>query len=163
MDVFNFSGSVEYNYGEKRRVSGYFVQEEDVVKGYVQETGTKYTPSAIKGAYDVETGKLILMKMSRPGGYTPEIWIFSNIFGEGWLSSYRECYGTFSAAAGIKDGKIEFVKLERESESIEAQDVMYEYLRLYTTSTDLSKKMVQDVSKYEWLFNHIKRFDGSAN
>ena len=57
MDVFNFSGSVEYNYGEKRKVSGYFVQEDDVVKGYVQETGTKYTPSAIKGVYDVETGK----------------------------------------------------------------------------------------------------------
>lgn len=160
MKVFSFSGNVTYSYGEKRKVNGYFVQEEElIVKGYVQETGTKYTPSAIKGVYDVKTGKLILVKMSRPGGYVPEIWIFSNIFGEGWLSSYRECYGTFSVAAGIKDGKIEFIKLERENE---AKEIMQEYLRLYATSTELSQKLVRDVNKYEWLFNHIEHFKGSA-
>lgn len=164
MKVFYFCGEIAYNYGQKHKIEGYFLQEEEnEVRGYVCEEGTKYSPNAIKGIYHKEDKKLIFVKTSTPSGYKPEMWIFDGEFDNGWLSSYNDNYKTFSVYGGIRNGVVKLTKLKMVfATSKNANEILDKFNTLYEDSSKLSKELIQDVKKYLWLFNFIKHLKGSA-
>ncbi len=170
MKVFHFSGKLTYNYGVKVDFQGYFTQENgEEMKGYLEEKQKdKITVSAIKGLYDESSAQMLFVKTSAPGGYAPEIYIFRNFVEDGWVSSYSMYSKAFFVYGGVQNAaaKLEsfsrIFETEKEIEEIYAQFIEKMYWQCYCDSTSLSKNLVEDVTKYRWLFSFIKHLKGSA-
>ncbi len=170
MKVFSFSGKLTYSYGDIVELRGFFTKgEEKEMKGYMQEErGNKKTTSAIKGVYDESTSNMLFVKSSLPGGYSPELYVFDESFGDGWVSSYNADSQAFFVYSGVRSGKAEldsFEKLfetKKEIEEAYVQSIEREYWQSYVDSTPLSKKLIENTSKYEWLFSFVKHLRRSA-
>ena len=170
MKVFSFSGKLTYNYGDVVKIQGFFTKGEGKeMKGYMQEErGDNKTTSAIKGLYEETTANMLFVKTSLPGGYKPELYIFDESFEDGWVSSYNNDLRAFFVYGGVRTGKAELASFEKpfnteeKSEETYAQSIENEYLKSYLASTPLSKELVDDVFKYEWLFSFVKHLRRSA-
>lgn len=170
MKVFFFSGELTYNYGTNVELQGHFTKnEDDEIKGYLEEKrGNKITVSAIKGLYNESVSQMLFVKASTPGGYNPEIYIFENSFTDGWVSSYHRIYKTFSVYGGIRNAKANidsFGQIFEAKKGIGATYSQYiekKYEQCYVDSNSLSKTLMEDVTKYKWLFSFVKHLKGSA-
>ncbi len=159
--VFSFSGNLVYNYGDRKELEGSFLeQKKGQIIGYLQEKTARNTyMRAIKGLYDETTRKLLFIKLAS-GDFRPEIYIFRDINGEGWVSAYHINYNTFSVLAGVQNGTAQLAFFNDENQ--DAKEIKRIYNHLYDDSTSLSKEMAEDVRKYEWLFSFVEHLKGSA-
>lgn len=167
--MFRFSGEqTDFVFGHKTTFQGYFIQDEDGgIKGYLEEEkGKKITISAIKGMYDEAASQMFFVKLNNAG--TPQIYLFWDLSQKGWMSAYYYNEEAFSANWGKAKAK---VKLDSFREVVEEEkgfgktcsqfvDSMYE--QKYSESSDISKQVVGDVSKYKWLVGFVKHFERSA-
>lgn len=170
MKVFFFSGELSYNYGVKVEFQGYVTKNEGKeIKGYLEEKkGNKITVSAIKGLYDEKTSQILFVRAGSKLGDAPEIFIFENSYVDGWVSSYHQVYKTFSVYGGVRNGtaRIDLFRQILESDKgigetypqfIEKKQEQYS-----ANLSKLSKSLMEDISKYEWLFRFVKHLKGSA-
>lgn len=170
MKVFSFSGETIYSYGVRLKFKGQFYKEEgDEIRGYIQEEREgKTTTSAIKGIYNELTNQMLFIKTSRPGGYSPEIYIFEKSFMDGWLSSYNIYSNAFFVYAGVRNGEVKLnsfqriIESDKEIEEAYSQVIEKIYMQSYSDSSGLSKVLVKDIEKYRWLFSFITHLKGSA-
>ncbi len=170
MKVFSFSGGLSYNYGAKEELQGYFVQDEgEEIKGYLEEKQEdRTTVSAIKGLYDESSSQMLFIKMTVSRGYNPEVYIFEDSLTDGWVSSYNIYSKAFFVYAGVRNATAKLDTFGRIFESYQeiretyACHVEKMYWQCYIDSSPLSKTLVEDVSKYRWLFRFVKHLKGSA-
>lgn len=166
MKVFFFSGSFVNLFNKTQKFRGYFIQREGKeVVGYLREEGSKPRFNAIKGLFDEEEAKLLLVKTTTVEAYVQDIYmfIFQDMLKVGKQSSYNHAYNTFSAYGGITTNTVRLDVLT--SVSMSEKNIQYVqdmYASLYEGSTNRSKKLAGDVKKYMWLFNYLKYFEGSA-
>lgn len=166
MKVFFFSGWFVNMFNTKKRFQGYFIQKENQeVVGYLEEEKNKSHVDAIRGVFDEENRKLLLVKTTQTGGFVQEIYmfIFQGDFKGGKLSTYNHGYKTFSAYGGVTSNGVGLdvlTSVPMSEENIRKTKVMYD--GLYETSTQLSKELAGDVKKYMWLFDYLKHFERSA-
>ncbi len=170
MKVFFFSGKQKYNFGYEMDSKGYFVQEDkEEIKGYIEEKRmNKITVNAIKGIYNKDTSQMIFIKTSAPGGYKPEIYIFGDPFTEAWVSAYSDVFETFTVYGGVKNASFKLdsfeciLKINNENENIFSHSIIDKYNQYYNHSSQLSKSLIENVTKYKWLFDFIKHLKRSA-
>lgn len=167
--MFCFSGEqTDSVFKHKTTFQGYFIQDgEEVIRGYLEEKkGKKITISAIKGMYSKTASQMFFIKLNNDR--MPQIYLFWDLSQKGWMSVY--CYNeqVFSAYWGDARAKVkldsfrEVVENEEGFNETDSQFVESVYEQKYSDSSDISKRVVDDVSKYKWLFGFIKHFERSA-
>ena len=170
MKVFSFSVELVYNYGVRKEFQGFFVKDNtNRIKGYLEENkGAKNLLSLIEGLYDEETGKILFVKAETAVGEKPEIYIFEDSYVDGWVSAYHRIYETFSVYGGVRNGTAKINTLRQIYELDTgigkpfSKVIEDEYNNLYSNLNKLSKKFIEDVTKYEWLFKFVKHLKRSA-
>ena len=166
MKVFFFSGWFVNMFNTKKRFQGYFLLKDDQeVVGYLEEEGNKSHVDAIRGVFDEENRKLLLVKTTKTAGFVQEIYmfIFQDDFQRGKLSTYNHGYKTFSAYGGVTSNGVGLdilTSVPMSEENILKTKEMYE--SPYETTTQRSKELAGDVKKYVWLFDYLKHFERSA-
>lgn len=167
--MFCFSGEqTDFVFGRKTTFRGYFIQDgKGGIKGYLEEEkGNCITINAIKGMYDQANSQMFFVNLNNAG--TPQIYLFWDLSQKGWMSAYYYNEQAFSANWGQSKTKIKLNSFKEVFEKDEEIGETYSnfveamYEQLYSDSSDISKQVVEDVSKYKWLVGFVKHFEGSA-